>query len=702
MLIAPLKPAHEVTLSTAEIIRPPRRTRPTDAVREGLRTEKGPWSPDLTPYCTEPLDHLAGRRYQGIVFVGPARTGKTMSLILGGVTYIATCAPGDTLIVQMTKDAARDFSRMDLDRAIRHSPELESRMSPRARDDNTFDKFFRSGIALKLGWPAVSQLSAKTLQYVLLTDYDRPENVNNVDGEGPMWGQAIKRVETYMSRGKCLAESSPGFDQVDPEWRARLPHEAPPVLGILSIYNAGTRARWYWRCQHKGCGQHFEAKPGLDCFAMPEFDELTEAVKQHDLMSLATDWAKVACPHCGGLHTPEQRSDMNRMVTKGDRILGATWLHEGEQIVDCRTEGERRRTQIASYWLGGVAAAYQVWPSIVHVYLQAVLAYAQTGDEGPLRRTTNTDQGAPYLPRSVTKKRSAEDLVQRVEDWPRGLIPQGVRFLTAAIDVQSYGFVVHIMGWGIGLESWIVDRFKITASKRPEGERFATIDPASYVEDWEVLIEEVVERTYVTAGGTEMKPRITLCDSGGKEGVTEKAYEFWRWCKRRGFRHRFRLVKGTGNLNAPRVKQTFPDATNRKDRKAGRGDVPVWLLNVNVIKDGIIGDLARAAPGPGYVHIGKWIDDGYFEEMTVEVRTPKGWENPNKKPNEAPDLHTYNRAACIILRAERIDWDNPPSWAAEPDEQDAVAMAEPPQRGQNPSWMDTPSTRTRGRKRSYW
>lgn len=666
MLIAPLKSAYEVTCATAQLLRPPRRIRPSVAAARWLQTEKGPWIPDLVPYCSEPLDLLSGREYRGIVFVGPARTGKTMGLILGGITYVVTCAPGDMLVVQMSQSAARDFSRMDLDRAIRHSPALARRMSPRARDDNTFDKFFRSGIALKLGWPAISQLSAKTLQYVFLTDYDRPENVHNVDGEGPMWDLAFKRTETYMSRGKCVAESSPGEEQTDANWIARTPHEAPPARGILSIYNSGTRARWYWPCQH--CGEHFEATPGLKCFAIPEFDELTEAVKTHDLMSLADGWAKVVCTHCGSTHGPENRPDMNRPLMDGERIRGATWLHDGEKLVNGRIEGKRRRTQIASYWLGGVAAAYQTWPSIVHRYLQAVLTYVQTGDENPMRTTTNTDQGAPYMPIAATHKRSAEDLVQRVEEWPRALIPTGVRFLTAAIDVQANRFVITVMGWGIALESWLIERFSITASLRREGERFAGVDPAAYVEDWSVLIEQVVHRSYRTKYGFEMKPRLTLCDSGGREGVTDKAYEFWRLMRAKRLGRRFMLIKGVGNLNAPRVHQTWPDARARKDRTAGRGDVPVWLLNVNSLKDGISGDLARDVPGPGYVHLPDWLDDGYFAEITAEHRTPKGWIREGHTPNEAWDLHTYNRAACIILRAEAINWNKPPKWAATPPE----------------------------------
>lgn len=654
MLIAPYRTERSVRKATSVIVRAPRRVRPTDAAAAILRTEKGPWRPDLVPYLSEPLDELGGRTYRGIVFVGPARTGKTMGLILGGIAYVVTCAPGDMLVVQMSQDAARDFSRMDLDRALRHSPDLAQRLSPRARDDNTFDKFFRSGIALKLGWPAVSQLSAKTLQYVFLTDYDRPENRDNVDGEGPMWDLAMKRTETYMSRGKTVAESSPGEDFDKPQWVPRTPNEAPPARGILSLYNTGTRARWVWPCQH--CGQFFEAKPGLACFALPEWDELVEAVQHDDLMTLAEGFARVGCPHCGGMHEPQQRVAMN---------AGGRWLHDGQEIVDGQVVGERRRTNIASYWLGGVAAAYQTWPSVLLKYLTAVLTYARTGDEGPLKATTNTDQAAPYLPRAAANRRTPEDLMNRREPWERGTAPEGVRFITASVDVQPHEFRANFIGWGVGLESWLLERVRITASHRREGDRFAGVEPASYVEDWDALIEQVVERGFKVAGtDVVLKPLVTFCDSGGREGTTVNAYEFWRRLRAKGLHKRFRLVKGTGNLNAPRIVESYPDARGRK-AGAGRGDVPVYMLNVNLIKDGIYGDLARQVPGPGYVHIPEWIEDEYFAEITAEQRTAKGWERENShQANEDFDLHGYCRAACIALKAEAIDWNKPPEWAA--------------------------------------
>lgn len=648
--------AREVTRNTAELVRPPRRVRPSEATRV-LRTEKGAWDPELVPMLVEPLDMLASRVYQGIVFVGPARSGKTMAMMLGGLAYAVTCAPGDMLITQMSQDTARDFSLTDVDRAIRNSPELAKALSPRARDDNTYDKFFRSGMRLKLGWPSVSQLSSKTLRFAFCTDYDRPENRDDVDGEGPLWSLLFKRVQTYMSAGKCVAESSPEAAYLDARWRPSTPHEAPPARGLLEVYNVGTRARWYWPCWH--CGEFFQAQPGLACFGLPPDKELEERIRTEDLLNLARQFARVVCSHCGGLHEQRQRPEMSAR---------GVWLHEGERIAkDGTKSGERRGTNIVSYWLGGVAAVYQSWESILLNEFQALSTYLRTGEDSSLKFTRNTDQAAAYLPKAVANRRSADELQKRLEDFPKAVVPAGVRFLTAAVDVQAGKFVVEVFGWGVGLESWIVDRFDITASKRMEDGRNAGLEPAAYLEDWDVLTERVIEARYPIAAGGTMGIHLTCCDSGGKAGVTGKAYGYWRWLKKRRKHFRFRLVKGANSLNAPTASISWPDSTDRKDRKeGGRGDVPVWMLNTNVIKDLVVGDLARVEHGPGFVHLPNWLPVEFFNELTAETRTEKGWKNTNRERNEAFDLHVYNRAAVKICKADRINWAKPPVWAREP------------------------------------
>lgn len=658
MFAAEYADPREISAAVAELIRPVKRLRPSEAAIEVLRSEKGPWDPTLTPELIEPLDLLASREYTEIVYVGPARAGKTMSLLLGGVAYITTVAPGDTLIVQMSQDTARDFSRLDLDRAIRNSPKLAERLSPRPRDDNTYDKFFRSGMVVKLGWPSVSQVSGKTFKYGFATDYDRSGVQDDVDGEGPLFRLIGKRMQTHGSRGKNCAESSPEIEWTGTDWTPAHPHEGPPVKGgIVSLYNGGTQARYYWPCQH--CGEYFQASPGLEPFALPEEEELERRVLTADLASLAAELARVCCTRCGALHEMSQRAAMKAR---------ARWVHRGESIDrDGRITGERVRTRRASFWAGGVVAAFQSWESLLGSYLGALAACVRTGDESTLRFCVNTELAAPYVPRAAKKRRKAEALMKRREHWERGEVPAGVRFLTAQIDVQGNRFVVEVRGWGVQLETWLVERFAITSSRRPEGERFAVLEPAAYAEDWGLIRDEIMGRTYALAGHPQVRLGIvlTVCDSGGKAGVTSKAYDFYRTLRAAGLHYGFALVKGDSSDRAPLIRETKPD--ERSDRTAGgRGDVPVWLLNTTLLKDAVVGEIAREAPGPGYWHFPDWIERPYFEEITAEVRTEKGWQRLGGARNEAFDLAVYGRAACLILGAHRIDWGAPPEWAMDP------------------------------------
>ncbi|HAT2830949.1 TPA: phage terminase large subunit family protein, partial [Klebsiella oxytoca] len=234
----------------AELIRAPRRMRVSDAVQEYMRVPLGagnsvPWEPDLAPYMVEPMNCLASREYDAVVFVGPARTGKTIALIDGWIVYAVVCDPSDMLVIQVSEEKAREHSKKRLDRTFRCSPHVKKRLSPRTNDNNVHDRTFKAGNYLKLGWPSVNIMSSSDYKFVALTDYDRfPENI---DGEGDGFSLASKRTTTFMSSGKTLVESSPGRDITDVKWRPTSAHEAPPTTGIMSLYNRGDRRRLYWK-----------------------------------------------------------------------------------------------------------------------------------------------------------------------------------------------------------------------------------------------------------------------------------------------------------------------------------------------------------------------------------------------------------------------------------------------------------------------
>ena len=153
-------------------------------------------------------------------------------------------------------------------------------------------------------------------------------------------------------------------------------------------------------------------------------------------------------------------------------------------------------------------------------------------------------------------------------------------FLIATVDVQKNMFVVQV--WSVipgePYDLALVERFDIRKSRRrDEDGDIQWVKPGTYLEDWDLLIEQVIRRTYRMEGRAErMAIRIIGCDSGGKAGVTANAYAFWRLLKAMGLGNRFLLLKGTGTPNAPQVRETFPDASDRKNLATARGDGPVW------------------------------------------------------------------------------------------------------------------------------
>ncbi|HGW7891788.1 TPA: phage terminase large subunit family protein, partial [Escherichia coli] len=635
------------------ILRAPRRMLVADAVAQYMRVPMGagnsvPWDPLVAPYVIEPMNCLASREYDAVIFVGPARTGKTIGLIDGWVIYNVICDPADMLIIQMTEEKAREHSKKRLARTFRVSPEVVSRLSPNKNDNNVYDRTFLAGNYLKIGWPSVNIMSSSDYKCVALTDYDRfPEDI---DGEGDAFSLASKRTTTFMSSGMTLVESSPGRDVKDVKWRRTSPHEAPPTTGILSLYNRGDRRRWYWPCPH--CGEYFQ--PCGDVVA--GFRDIADPV-------LASEAAYIQCPSCSGRIMPEQKRELNGR---------GVWLRDGESInADGSRYGDPRRSRIASFWMEGPAAAYQTLSQLVYKLLTAEQEYETTGSEETLKTVINTDWGLPYLPRASMEQRKSELLEQRAEPVPSRSVPDGVNFLVATVDVQAgrhRRFVVQVTGYGSRGERWIIDRYNITQSLRGDSDgESQRIDPASYPEDWDVLLTDVFHKSWPLASDPSQQMRLMAMavDSGGEDGVTDNAYKFWRRCRRDGLGKRIYLFKGDSIRRAKLITRTFPDNTGRTGRRAqAAGDVPLWLLQTDALKDRVNNALWRDSPGPGYVHFPDWLGSWFYDELTYEERSSDGkWSKPGRGANEAFDLMVYAEALVILHGYEKIRWPDAPEWA---------------------------------------
>lgn len=599
-------------------------------------------------------------------------------MVLNWLQHSVMNDPADMMIVQTSRTTARDFSMRRIDRLHRNNPDMLERVAK----DNTYDVDYGTGMLLTLSWPTVNELSGKPIPRLWLTDYDRM--TMDVDGEGSPYDLARKRATTFKRHGMTVAESSPGFIVDNPRWVRRSKHEAEPTQGILALYNRGDRRRWYYRCV--SCDQPFE--PDFELLSYPDSEDKMESAEN----------AKLCCPFCDARYSHDGDDGL-----PGKHELNQTgrWVQDGMTLMpDGSMRGVAPRSTIASFWLKGVAAAFSDWKTLVFNYLSAEEEYQNTQSEEALKSTVNTDQGKPYLPKSSVSNRVPEQLKSRAK--PLGLreVPASVRFLIACIDVQKNRYVVQVHGIADNTDIYVIDRFDIKKSQRldDDGERL-WVNPGAHPEDWKLIVSEVMQKTYPLGDGSGRRMGIkqTVCDSGGREGVTANAYNFVRWLRYGDdmgskahepdvkadegdyewspeLSGRFMLLKGASSPEAPRFAISYPDS-QRKDRHAeARGEIPIGFLNTTTIKDALNNRLDREEPG-GRIVFPDWLSDNFYIELTVEVRDPKkGWLNPKQYRNESWDLLAYCLTAFLLpsIHLEGIDFEEPPGWAAEWDRNDLI------------------------------
>lgn len=677
--MASFNTVQEMIAAAAAGVRPPERLSVAEAA-ERYRFLNNPgsyvgyWDNKVAPYLVEPMECLTSHEYTGMIFAGPARTGKS-DMFFNWLAYTAKCDPADMMVVNMTINTSRDWAQGDLRKMLRHSKDIGKLVAPGRTNQNTHTTRFMSGMRLLVKWPTITELSGKTVPRNWIFDYDRiPDSIDN---EGPAYDLTAKRAQTFRRYGMTVAESSPGREIENPKWMPRTPHEAPPTKGILALYNRGDRRRWFWKCPH--CRTPFE--PDFCLLSWPDTADMVEAAE--------ACW--MSCPHCGGVIYHDTRDgvpgkhELNQLDNARWVKDGMIWTREGT------LEGKPYRSDIASFWMKGPAAVFTDWRDLVLKFLKAEDEFERTGSQEALKTTINVDQGLPYAVRGLEVERLPEALKARARDLGQRLVPSGVRFLVACVDVQKNRFEVQIMGFGVGGDMWVIDRFQIRKSKRldDDGERWP-VNPGAYPEDWDLLTEQVLTKSYELGDGSgrHMQIKMVACDSGGRAGVTANAYQFWRRLRDHdgsefpaGLHRRFMLVKGASTKTAPRVQISYPDS-ERKDRHAGaRGDVPVMFINTNLVKDTLHQMLDRTEPGGGMVTFPNWLPDDFFSELCVEVRTSKGWENLRNLRNESWDLCAYAIALGLHrdIKIERIDWQNPPGWADEHDFNDLVFI---PQTGE--------------------
>lgn len=309
-----------------------------------------------------------------------------------------------------------------------------------------------------------------------------------------------------------------------------------------------------------------------------------------------------ACLECGSMH--------NQFEWKNQE---GRWIAE---VPDAPKRG---------FHLNELLSPWRKWEEIIAAFRTAV----KNGKED-LKVFVNTSLGETWEEEGQEVDESS--LISRCEEYDAP-VPEPVKVLTAAVDVQDDRFEIEVVGWGAGRESWGIEYHVIRGDlKRPE--------------IWEEL-DEYLSRTWRKADGREFAIACTCMDSGGH--FTQEVYRF---TKPREKTRRIYAIKGAAAKKGEHVPLIHTTSKTKVVKNL------LVTLGVNDGKNRVLSSLQITEYGPNYCHFpkGKGYTEQYFNGLTaerLETRHERGvpyqvWVKIRAR-NEPFDLRVYNTAAIEIL-----------------------------------------------------
>ena len=598
--------------------------------RESGAAEPGPYRTDRTPYAREPMRCLSpAHPCRRVVTMVASQLMKTQIALnwIGGVIHMA---PSNFLMLLPTLGLAKRVSAR-VAHTIDATPVLKERVAKaRSRDArNTMDtKEFEGGTLYATTAGSAANLAELAARYVYGDEVDRWDV--DVDNEGDPIELAETRMSTFGRNAKAYFSSSPtikGASRID------------------DLFTESDQRHYYVPCPH--------------CHEMQ--------VLEWENLKYTEDYSKVqylCCnPECGCLIDEHHKGEM---------------LAKGEWRAHAEGDGET-----VGFYLNALYAplGWVSWLGLAKQHDKAKKAQDK-GDLEPMQVFYNTRLARLWdSAQEITK---ASELQARAEDYRLGTAPAGVLIITAAVDTQHNRLELLVIGYGEGLERWVIDHQVIMGD--PSDER-----------TW-LALDEKLKARYRHTSGVELAICATAVDSGGHH--TDEVYQF---CRLRRWRNVF-AVKGASKPGRPviaqrpsRVDVTWKGATEKHGAE-------LWMVGTDTAKDWIYNRYALN-DGPGALHFSSDLPTDFYQQAVAErkiARYVKGhkrieWVKGKADRNEALDLLVYNLGMAHYLglhRYKEAEWsklraavsqgslfaDRPAAIAASSaqDDERAVTSAAPP------------------------
>ena len=563
--------------------------------RDAGAAEPGQYRTARTPYAREPMRCLSpAHPCKRVVTMVASQLMKTQIALnwIGGLMHMA---PSNILTLLPSLGLAKRVSSR-IGKTIKATPQLRERVAAnRSRDArNTMDtKEFEGGSLYITTAGSAANLSELSARYIYGDEVDRW--VVDVGEEGDPIELAETRGSTFGRNAKFYFSSSPTIRGAS---------------RIADLFETSDQRFYYVPCPN--CG-HMQ-------------------VLEWERLYYSADYTKVhyQCvgPECDVLIEEHHKGEM---------------LAKGEWRAHAQGDGETVGFNLNALYS---PPGWTGWASLAKQFEKAKLAMSR-GDLEPMQVFYNTRLAKVWD--SAQEQTKADVLMARarLETYGLGAMPLNVLMLTASVDVQANRLEFLVVGWGAGMERWIIDYQVIWGD--PSDQR-----------TWSVLDDKLKAR-YPHPCGAEMTIRAAGIDSGGNH--TDEVYQF---CRLRRWRNIF-AVKGASKPGRPVIAQrpsmmdvTWKGLTERKG-------VELWFIGTDTAKDWIY-NRYPVEDGPGALHFANDLPDDFFAQCVAErkvTRYVKGykkieWVKGKAERNEALDLMVYSLAMAHYLGLHRYkerDWE---------------------------------------------
>jgi len=563
--------------------------------RDTGAAEPGQYRTSRTPYAREPMRCLSpAHPCKRVITMVASQLMKTQIALnwIGGLIHMA---PSNILTLLPSLGLAKRVSSR-IGKTIKATPVLRERVaSSRSRDArNTMDtKEFEGGSLYVTTAGSAANLSELSARYVYGDEIDRWEV--DIGEEGDPIELAETRGSTFGRNAKFYFSSS------------------PTIKGASRISDL-----------FEGSDQRYYYVPCPSCGHM----QILEWEQLHYSKDFSVVHYQCAGAECDVLIDEYHKGEM---------------LAQGEWRAHAEGDGETVGFHLNALYS---PLGWMDWKSLAKQFEKAKKAQAK-GDLEPMQVFYNTRLAKVWD--SAQEQTKADVLRQRarLESYGLGSMPAGVLMLTGAVDVQANRLEFMVMGWGVGMERWIVD-FQVVPGDPADERTWAALD-------------ELLKAKYRHPCGVGLGVLATAVDSGGHH--TDEVYQF---CRVRRWRNVF-AIKGASKPGKPVIAQrpSMVDVTWKGQTE--RNGAELWFVGTDTAKDWIYNRYSFPS-GPGALHFANDLPDDFFDQCVAERKVARyirghkriEWVKGKAERNEALDLMVYCLAMAHYLGLNRYkehDWE---------------------------------------------